>query len=131
MERPITNRLSAFLPILTVLMLTIQLSSCYYDNEEEVYPDSGGCDTTNVTYSGSVAPVLQANCNACHSGNGPSAGIVTDNYTDLLTVVNSGQFKGAINHSSGYSAMPKNAPKLSDCNLSKINKWIDAGAPNN
>ena len=131
MEHPIIKRLTALILIFTALMLTFNLTSCYYDNEEELYPDTGGCDTTNVSYSSSVAPVLQANCNACHSGNGPSAGIVTDNYTDLMTIVNSGQFKGAINHSSGYSAMPKNAPKLGDCNLSKINKWVDAGAPNN
>ena len=117
--------------VITVLLFALSFTSCYYDNEEELYPDSGGCDTSNVSYSGTVTPVLAANCNACHSGNGPSAGIKTDNYNDLMTVVNSGQFKGAINHSAGYSPMPKNAPQLSECNLIKINKWLDAGAPNN
>jgi len=27
--------------------------------------------------------------------------------------------------------MPQNGNKLSDCNITKIEKWITAGAPNN
>jgi hypothetical protein len=38
---------------------------------------------------------------------------------------------GAINHSSGYQAMPQNLPKLSDCNLAKIAAWKNAGMPDN
>lgn len=117
--------------MVAIITIIISLPSCYYDNEEELYPDIAGCDTTNVTYSGVVAPILETYCNGCHSGNGPSGGIKTDNYNDLQTTINSGQFRGAINHLSGFSAMPKNAPKLSDCNLLKINNWLDSGAPNN
>jgi hypothetical protein len=38
---------------------------------------------------------------------------------------------GVISHSPGYRYMPKYGPKLPDCEIAGIKKWIDAGAPNN
>lgn len=131
MECPIINKSFQGLLLISILILSISLNSCYYDNEEELYPEGYACDTTNITYATVVAPILTDYCIGCHSGNAPSAGITLDNYTDLQTVINSGQFRGSINHESNFSAMPKNSPKLSDCNLAKINKWLDSGAPNN
>ena len=45
--------------LLTVglLFLTVATTSCYYDKEEILYPQSV-CDTTNVTYSSSVVSIL-------------------------------------------------------------------------
>ncbi len=37
----------------------------------------------------------------------------------------------AINHTIGYPQMPKNAAKLSDCNIAIITKWIKEGCLNN
>jgi hypothetical protein len=34
-------------------------------------------------------------------------------------------------HSPGFSPMPQNDNKLSECNIAKIKKWIATGAPNN
>jgi len=106
-------------------------SSCYYDNEEELYPNPTSCDTTNITYSGTVVPILQNSCYSCHNSVNQQGGIVLDNYNDLQTIVNNGSFRGAINHLNGYSPMPKGGEKLNDCNLTLINKWLDDGAPNN
>lgn len=39
------------------------VSGCYYRNEEDLYPESSSCDTNNVTYSASVAPVFATYCN--------------------------------------------------------------------
>jgi hypothetical protein len=33
-------------------------------------------------------------------------------------------------HLSGYSSMPRNATKLSTCQLDQIQKWLDLGAKN-
>lgn len=122
-----------FVLIIPALLLFLA-TSCYYDNEEYLYPDNGGipgCDTTDVTYSGTVAPILVNNCNDCHNPASPSGGVIVDNYTDLLVYVNNGRFWGSINHDQGYQPMPRNSPKLSECNLTKIKKWIDDGALNN
>jgi hypothetical protein len=45
--------------------------------------------------------------------------------------VNTGQLDGAINHRSGYPQMPRDGPKLPECELTRINIWIRDGAPNN
>lgn len=131
MEHPIIKNKNRIFQAFIGLMISLAFTSCYYDNEEELYPNPVACDTTNVTYSATIAPILSANCNGCHASGAPSAGIVTDNYTDLQTIVQNGKLVGAINHLNGFSPMPKGGNKLSDCNLAKIEKWINAGAPNN
>jgi hypothetical protein len=124
-----------YFSLIIFALLVFLVTSCYYDNEEYLYPDNVGtigCDTTNVTYSGTIAPLLANACNGCHYPASPfGAGIVLNNHTDLVAIINSGRFVGAINHASGFSPMPKGGTKLSDCNLLKIQKWIDDGALNN
>jgi len=110
------------------ITLLIVFQSCYYDIEEELYPAGTACDTVNVTYSGSVALILDQKCNSCHSGAFPEAGLKTDNYNDLKILVDNGSLWGTVNHISGYDPMPKNKPKMNDCDLSKIRIWIDKGA---
>ncbi len=73
---------------------------------------------------------------ACHSGNAPEGGILLDNYNNVkasaeIETGNYGSLYGTISHASGNSPMPKNADKLSDCNISKIKAWIDQGALDN
>jgi len=111
------------------IVLSLTLSSCYYDNEEDLYPGSNTCDTTNVTYSKSVAPVFAGYCNSCHSGSNPSGNIVTDNYNSVKA--NMSSIWGAINHEPGYSPMPKDGGKLSSCDLATIDIWIAQGMPDN
>jgi len=89
------------------------------------------CDTVNVTYAETVWPIVQGRCFGCHNGPGTQSGILLENYDDIVAAVNSGRFLGAIKHEDGYSAMPQNGAKLSDCNISQIQKWIDDGTPNN
>ncbi len=108
------------------------LSSCYYDNMEDLYPDTGGvCDTTNVTFSQTVLPVLQSHCTGCHSGSAPSGNISIVNYNDVVLLVHSGRLLGTIRHEQGYSPMPKGGNKLSNCDIAKLEKWISDGMPDN
>jgi len=131
MVHQITNFRNIFIVLLLGLTMSWSLTSCYYDNEEELYPNPTSCDTTNITYSGAVVPILQNNCYTCHNSVNQQGGIILDNYSDLQTVINNGRFRGSINHLSGYSPMPQGGEKLNDCNLTLINKWLDDGAPNN
>jgi len=42
--------------------------SCYYDNEENLYPElQQDCDTSNINFAGGIQPMLAANCFSCHS----------------------------------------------------------------
>jgi hypothetical protein len=115
--------------LISAFALILAVSGCYYDNEEDLYLGSSTCDTNNVTYSASVAPVFAGYCNSCHSGSAPSGGIKTDSYTSVTANIIS--IRGAINHEPGYLAMPQNGGSLSGCDLTKIDIWIRQGMQNN
>jgi len=86
-----------------------------------------------MSLSADITPILDRNCYACHSvGAGPLNGNITlEGYNELIKHVQSGALIGAIKHQYGFAAMPKNAPQLGSCEVSKIEKWITDGAPNN
>jgi hypothetical protein len=95
------------------------------------------CDTLNVTFSGTIWPeIIDKYCFGCHSGANPSGGIRLENHSQVAAQANipagqPGSLWGAVNHASGNAFMPKNQPKLSDCKIDQIRKWIDDGTPDN
>lgn len=104
--------------------------SCYYDNEEALYPTlNNTCDTTNVTYSATIASILSNTCTGCHGGSIPSGGILLTNYTSVQTVASSGLLMNAIK-GNGVPLMPLSG-SLSSCNITQIQIWVRNGMPNN
>jgi hypothetical protein len=127
MAHPIINRKQSIL-IASLLMCMLIIAGCYYDIE----PNPGTCDTSHVTYSASIAGIIQSNgCLTpdCHGGNNPMSGIRLTDYNSVKAMET--RLFGAINHSSGFVAMPQNAGKISQCEIDKVQAWINAGAPNN
>ncbi len=106
------------------------LVSCEYHSEEELY-GIAPCDTSNVSYFQHIEPIIESNCNSCHSAASMQGNIITEGYDQLKTLVDIGSLWGAVNHEPAYSPMPQNAPQLTACKLKQIRAWIDAGAPNN
>ncbi len=124
-------RIGLFPAALLTFMVAVTFTSCYYDKADIVYPHVA-CDTTSVTYSASIVPILNANCNVCHAGTAVNGGgINLDTYTGASTQAKNGRMLGAVQHHSGFSAMPKGGSMLSDCDIAKIRIWTSAGAPNN
>src|SRR5512140_380560 len=81
--------------------------SCYYDNEEALYPTlSNACDTANVTFSGTIAPMLSNNCYSCHSNANASfgAGIHLQAYSDVIA--NSAKIVAAIKRIGPFPMPP-------------------------
>jgi hypothetical protein len=113
------------------LLFSVSLTSCYYDKEDSVYPYDNLCNTTNVTYSGTVEPILSQSCVGCHLSDSPSGNVILDSYEAVKVHADNGKLYGSINHDSGFSPMPKDGNKLSDCQISQIKAWIDKGSPNN
>ena len=108
------------------------LVSCYYDKEELLFPDNGACDTSGVTYSATVLPLLQSNgCLGCHSGSAPSGNLSLDGYNNVKTIASNGKLYGVISHSAGFSPMPQGGNKMNACSINRIKAWIDAGSLNN
>ncbi|WP_439504977.1 c-type cytochrome [Sediminibacterium sp.] len=119
---------SLFLLFFTLLLF----SACYYDKAELVYPAVATCDTTNIKFSTSLMPILNASCNSCHGGTAAAgAGIVLDNYAGVRASVLGGKFMNSIIQNGQASAMPKGGGKLSACDISKFQVWINAGMLNN
>lgn len=104
--------------------------SCYYDNEEALYPTlSNACDTTNVTFSGTIAPILNNNCYSCHSNANASfgGGIRLQAIADVVT--NSSRVVAAIKQTGPFPMPP--GGKLSNCTVTQFDIWIRNGMPNN
>lgn len=115
-------------------MFTLQFSSCYYDNEQDLYgTDVTTCDTTNATYSLKVATIIDNKCLNCHSNanyDNLGGGTPLEGYDNIAQYAGD-NLLGTIEHSSGCSAMPKGSGKIPDCEITIIKMWIDAGYPNN
>ena len=112
------------------LYLMLTWSSCVSNVEEELYPPEV-CDTVSVTYSLTVAPIIEQHCFECHGGAEPSSGIPLEGYDNLKVKVDDGRLIGAIRHRPDFSPMPKDAPALTECTILKIEKWVAEGAQDN
>jgi hypothetical protein len=118
--------------LLLFVLLAGLIQGCYYDKKETLYPPMGmgiACDTTAITFSGKIQPVLNAACIGCHNANNASGGHNLSTHAGVLA--SGSRLLGSVKHSSGYSAMPKNAPKLNDCQILIIEMWLQNGSLNN
>jgi len=118
----------SFLALIIVAVLFFD--SCTNNNKQDLLKSSV-CDTTNIKYATTVAPLMTAYCTNCHGGGSPSAGINLEGYSNVKQYVNNESLWGSMNHSNGFKPMPQGAPKLDPCTLNKLLAWIQAGALNN
>jgi hypothetical protein len=117
---------------LLLLVVTTIAGGCYYDKQEVLTPTAGAaCDTSNVTFSKSVAPLLSLQCYGCHSNGSADAfgnGIRLEQYADVKA--NLERVLGAVTWQNGFSPMPKNGNQLSDCQIRTLLLWSQNGAKN-
>lgn len=111
--------------------LLLFISSCYYDKEDKLYDGyyaNKNCDTTTVTYSLTIQPIIAAKCatSGCHTAGGTGNGNF-DTYSGSKAKVDNGSF---LNRTAVQMDMPITAP-LNDCEMNQVKKWIQMGAPNN
>jgi cytochrome c553 len=133
------KRLFFFIPLILSTTLILTTQSCYYDNEEELYPTNTTttttCDTTNAKFATFVKPLMDTKCASagCHNAGAASAGANLSSHTGIKNYITSQKaaFLGSIKHSNAYSSMPKGASKLPDCDIKKLEVWINAGMQNN
>jgi len=124
--------MKTLLLIIATILSTLLFESCYYDKADLLYP--GGnlpCDTlTPAKFNTDVLPVMNASCNlsGCHNTVDASSGVILDTYNGIKTQADNGRLLNSINQNG---SMPKNAAKLSNCTVTKIQQWINSGTPNN
>ena len=119
-----------FISLAVAAIFSFLFVSCYYDNEEALYPTlNNACDTTNVTFSGTITPLLSNNCYSCHSNANASfgGGIHLQDYTDV--VASSAKIAAAIKRTGPFPMPP--GGQLSACPVSQFDIWVKNGMPNN
>ena len=89
------------------------------------------CDSNQFKYGANISIIINSYCTGCHSGTAASGNIDLSTYNTVKIQAANGRLVGAVTHAAGYSAMPKNASKLSDCQITQIKKWVAAGGLNN
>ena len=115
-------------PITFLFFISAVFVSCYYDNEEALYPRlTGPCDTLNVTFTSKIKPLLSNNCWSCHSNANAQfgGGRKLEILADVRSI--SGLILPAINQ-TGPFPMPLNG-KLSQCSIDQFTIWIRNGMP--
>lgn len=116
--------------LLILVNLTLIISGCYYDSEEDLYPPVE-CDTANVSFSQDIQPIFAISCLSCHNTFNSLGDVNLEGHAAVLKYALDGSLVGSVQHESGYDAMPQGASKLEVCKIKKIKAWVDAGAPNN
>jgi len=123
--------------VLALSLLIFVLQACYNDKADKLYgvKTTTSCDTASVSFKTTVLPILQQNCaiSACHDPSTQSNGYNFNTYNSVAAAIqtNNDQFIGSISHNPKYIAMPNNGGKLADCDINKIEAWVNSGYPNN
>ena len=125
---------------ISLLFAVLMVVACSKKSEDQLTGNGGTggtggsgntCDTVNMTYTANVLPIIKNNCYSCHGDGNTSGGVSLGDYASLKTRATNGDLIGTITHASGYPAMPEGGAKLSDCDINKIQDWINRGALNN
>ncbi|MCX7986773.1 MAG: hypothetical protein N2662_07530 [Bacteroidales bacterium] len=109
------------------IICMLGIASCTSDNEEDTFSgnnNNGGCDTTNVSFTKIIMPLIQNNCLSCHNSTSP----VLSNYDQISK--NATRILGAIKHQPGFRSMPPGG-KLPDCSIAQFEAWVNQGKKNN
>jgi hypothetical protein len=114
-------------PLSTAALLFF--ASCTYSKKELLNVDCILPQT--VSYKNDVTNILQLQCSSCHNNSFNLGGVSLEGYNNVKTVAGSGKLFNVINHSPGFSKMPRGGNKLDKCSIELIKKWIDNGALNN
>jgi mono/diheme cytochrome c family protein len=115
----------------TAALLLGLAASCTYSHGDPA--PACNASTQTITYAGVISPIFDAHCRECHASsqaNNKGGGNDFGDYTGISRYPST-RLLGCIKQEPGYPAMPQGRPKLSDCDIERIQRWIDAGKPNN
>lgn len=110
---------------------TLYLVSCTND-KQTINPSSNNtiCDTS-FAFNTRINVILENQCYGCHGASDVNFPMKPFSKLQTAALATNSLFLKSIKHQTGVSAMPKNSPKLSDCDITSIEKWIKNGALNN
>lgn len=126
------------LAVALLMLGLVAMSSCSTDNVEDLTPEVDPCDTVTVTFSGTISTIIELNCSnpnfnpggSCHEAGSPIADYTT--YAGFKAKVDNGQLRERVLNQRTMPPPFSEGPRaLSACDMKLIERWLDAGAPNN
>ncbi len=110
-----------------LLLASLTLAMCQKETTGTTYD----CTGLTPTYTNDIKAIINTNCakSGCHDASTQEAGIDLSTYAKVKSESSNARFLGAIEHRTGYEAMPQDASKLADANIQKIYCWIENGQP--
>ena len=109
------------------------LSSCSYDNEEELYGGSI-CDTVSMSFQADIFPIISEHCTSCHSEPSPSGGLALEDYNQIQISANDTGTDGMIHRiekAEGEAGIMPKGYRLPQCQIDMIKAWVTQGTLNN
>jgi hypothetical protein len=108
-----------------IILLAFLASSCYNDKRENLNPqlpandNTSACDTTTVTYTKDIQPILNSSCTGCHGTGSVNHSLNTfsdakSHNDNIITRISNG-------------SMPQGSSQLSDCKINKFKAWKNQG----
>lgn len=88
------------------------------------------CDESKFAFAADIEPIIVKACVGCHKPDFLSGNINLVGYDNIKAQADNGNLIGVITHISGFIPMPPGS-KLQECEIKKIQSWINAGALNN
>lgn len=120
--------------LVCVIGIWVGFPSCTFDNEEDKY--GAYCDSSSVTWSGSIVPILEMHCLECHAqavAANSGGGFEFEQYQSIKSYLDQAKdaYYSSIKHEEVngvmVNPMPKERPKMSACEIRKMEIWIEAG----
>ncbi len=119
--------------VANLFLMSFMLFGCYKDKSDKLYPTIGVCDTTTVSYASTIAPILSKNCldAGCHTAANPNGAIQLNDYANTILTVPNNKLINALRWTAGGSRNMPASGKINDCDINKVQAWINRGAKNN
>lgn len=114
-----------------IILISLGLSNCSYNNIEDRDGNSNVCDTSAVTFSEDIQMLISQNCGGCHNNASASGGLNLKGHQNISASALSGAIMDRTTRSLGDPLLMPPGQPLSDCDQSKLRTWINEGAPNN
>src|SRR3989344_56307 len=101
------------------------LFSCKKENKQDLDFEASLCALDTISYQLHISVVLNNNCMPCHNASQQQGDVILDNYNDVAPLANSGDLLGVTRRDPGYTPMPSNTGKISDCSIAATEKWAN------
>ena len=110
--------------IILFTIIAFSVSSCYYDNKEDLYPeDPNACKTSGLTYNEDTKAIFANSCatTGCHESGGQTP--VLETYAQVSSSIVRIEKRALVE-----KTMPPAGP-LGSCDQSQLTQWIADGYP--